>query len=129
MVCDERSLIADIALFANGKVLLVRYSESNKYDHQRGWFLPDAGIGPFEHPERAARRILHEQLGYSVPTVRLVTSSRSRGTTERGTCRSTTTRNSTRSRSSSRPLTWPRPSGSTSENSRRRQKWHTTAGL
>ena len=71
MTCDEHGLIADVALFAGGKVLLVKYADSNRYDHQKGWFLPDAGIGSFEHPERAARRILEEQLGVAIPNVRL----------------------------------------------------------
>jgi len=64
---EEYSLIADVALIAEGKVLLVKYTDTNKYDHQSGWFLPDAGIGYLEHPERAALRIAKEQLGLDLP--------------------------------------------------------------
>ena len=62
MECDH-SLIADVALVSRGKVLLVRYKDTNRYDHQSGWFLPDDSIRHLEHPDRAARRILEEQLG------------------------------------------------------------------
>ncbi len=55
-------LVADVAVFAEGDVLLVKYKDSNKYDHQKGWFLPDDLLKEFEHPDEAAKRILHEQL-------------------------------------------------------------------
>lgn len=58
-------IIADIALFSEGSVLLVQYKDKNKYDHQSGWFLPDDLLQDFEHPEDAAVRILHEQLKIS----------------------------------------------------------------
>lgn len=57
-------LVADIALLHKDKVLLVTYKETNKYDHQKGWFLPDDLVNFNEHPEDAARRIANEQLGY-----------------------------------------------------------------
>jgi ADP-ribose pyrophosphatase YjhB (NUDIX family) len=44
-------------------VLLVRYADPAKYDGERGWFLPDDFLAEGEHPLRAARRILHEQVG------------------------------------------------------------------
>jgi len=56
-------LIADVALFAEGLVLLVRYRDVAKYDNESGWFLPDDELKYLEHPERAATRILKEQLG------------------------------------------------------------------
>ena len=62
MECDH-SLIADVAMIARGKVLLVRYKDANKYDHQAGWFLPDDSIRHLEHPDHAVKRILEEQLG------------------------------------------------------------------
>ncbi len=55
-------LVADIALFFDNKVLLVKYKDKNKYDHQSGWFLPDDYIAEGEHPEDSASRILNEQL-------------------------------------------------------------------
>lgn len=55
-------LIADVALFAEGEVLLLKYSDVEKYDHQTGWFLPDDSLKEFEHPDDAAIRILHGQL-------------------------------------------------------------------
>ncbi len=58
-------LIADIAILAEGDVLLVKYKDKNKYDHQKGWFLPDDLLKDFEHPDDAAIRILHEQLKIS----------------------------------------------------------------
>lgn len=56
-------LVADVAVFQDNKVLLVRYRSINKYDHQQGWFLPDDYLQSFEHPEFAAKRILKEQIG------------------------------------------------------------------
>lgn len=65
MTCDLHTLIADVALLADGKVLLVRYKDTNKYDHQKGWFLPDDALAHLEHPGKAAARILKEQLNFS----------------------------------------------------------------
>lgn len=62
MPCEQHSLIADVALLAEGKVLLVCYKDINKYDHQRGWFLPDDALNHLEHPEEGAKRILKEQV-------------------------------------------------------------------
>lgn len=56
-------LICDAALFWGEKTLLVRYSDNNKYDLQKGWFIPDDAIQHDEHPDDAALRILKEQLG------------------------------------------------------------------
>jgi ADP-ribose pyrophosphatase YjhB (NUDIX family) len=64
MPCDQHSLIADVAFLAAGKVLLVRYKDINKYDHQKGWFLPDDGLLHLEHPDQGAQRILKEQLAF-----------------------------------------------------------------
>lgn len=57
-------LIADVALFHKDKVLLCKYKDANKYDHQKGWFLPDDLVRFDEHPSDAARRILNEQMSY-----------------------------------------------------------------
>lgn len=64
-------LIADLTIFSRGSVLLVRYSDSNAYDHQTGWFLPDDLVSQMEHPRDAARRIASDQLGIQVGDVEL----------------------------------------------------------
>ena len=64
-------LIADVAVLAEGDVLMVKYKDQNKYDHQTGWFLPDDLLKDFEHPDKAAIRILHEQLKISTKDVML----------------------------------------------------------
>ncbi|MEX1143616.1 MAG: NUDIX domain-containing protein [Anaerolineales bacterium] len=60
---QEFSLIADVALLHERKVLLVKYQDVEEFDGQTGWFLPDAAIRYLEHPEKAATRLLREQLG------------------------------------------------------------------
>ena len=69
--CAVHSLIADCAPLVGGRTLLVRYADTNRYDHQSGWFVPDDGIRYLEHPEKAARRILADQLGIDCPDLRL----------------------------------------------------------
>jgi ADP-ribose pyrophosphatase YjhB (NUDIX family) len=69
--CNLHTLVADVALLAEGRGLLVRYKDTNKYDHQSGWFLPDDALNHFEHPEMGAKRILKEQLGVSAPKLTL----------------------------------------------------------
>lgn len=69
--CRAHSLVGDVAILAEGKVLLVRYKDVNKYDHEPGWFLPDDELRNFEHPETAAKRILKEQLGFTAPKLAL----------------------------------------------------------
>ena len=64
--CHVHSLIADVAVLTDDRVLLVKYTDVNRYDHQEGWFLPDDGLRHLEHPEAGARRILNEQLGLTV---------------------------------------------------------------
>jgi ADP-ribose pyrophosphatase YjhB (NUDIX family) len=54
-------LVADVAVVADRRVLLVRYKDVSRYDGQRGWFLPDDYLAEGEHPDVAARRILREQ--------------------------------------------------------------------
>jgi ADP-ribose pyrophosphatase YjhB (NUDIX family) len=56
-------LVADIAVVADRRVLLVRYEDVSRYDGQRGWFLPDDYLADGEHPDAAARRILRDQAG------------------------------------------------------------------
>ena len=64
-------LVADVAVLERNKVLLLRYEDTSKYDHQSGWFLPDDFLTELEHPEDAARRIAREQIGVDLPDVRL----------------------------------------------------------
>ena len=58
-------------MLVDNRVLMVRYRDSNKYDHQQGWFLPDDLLAEVEHPEAAARRVLGEQLDLQVPSITL----------------------------------------------------------
>ncbi len=64
-------LVADVAPIARGKVVLVRYRDTRKYDGQAGWFLPDDYLEHGEHPEEAAKRILREQVGLPARGLRL----------------------------------------------------------
>src|ERR671930_2809074 len=61
--CRAHKLVADLALLAQGQVLLVRDGDVSRYDGQRGWFLPDDYLAEGEHPDAAAGRILREQAG------------------------------------------------------------------
>jgi ADP-ribose pyrophosphatase YjhB (NUDIX family) len=70
MECNH-SLIADVALVASGRVLLLRYSDLEKYDGEGGWFLPDDALRTLEHPTRAATRIMREQVGVDLEDIRL----------------------------------------------------------
>ena len=56
-------LVADVLVRAQDQVLLVRYADTDKYDGQSGWFLPDDFLHHGEHPTDAAKRILAEQVG------------------------------------------------------------------
>lgn len=69
--CKEHKLVADIAIFAEDRVLMVKYKDVSGYDGQRGWFLPDDYLERPEHPEEAARRIAREQAQIKTPEVRL----------------------------------------------------------
>jgi ADP-ribose pyrophosphatase YjhB (NUDIX family) len=55
-------LVADVALAAADRVVLVRYEDTSKYDDESGWFLPDDYLAHGEHPDDAGRRIVREQL-------------------------------------------------------------------
>lgn len=67
--CRVHKLVADVAVLAGGKVLMVKYRDTSRYDHQSGWFLPDDFLLHLEHPDDAARRILQEQIGIPVSAV------------------------------------------------------------
>jgi ADP-ribose pyrophosphatase YjhB (NUDIX family) len=64
-------LVADVALFADGQVLLVRYRDVRRYDGQRGWFVPDDYLTHLEPPADAARRIAREQAGIELDSGQL----------------------------------------------------------
>jgi ADP-ribose pyrophosphatase YjhB (NUDIX family) len=66
MDCRIHKLVADVAVVAEGKVLMVRYRDTKPYDGQRGWFLPDDYLQHFEPPEEAAKRIALEQAAVSL---------------------------------------------------------------
>jgi ADP-ribose pyrophosphatase YjhB (NUDIX family) len=67
----RHSLISDVAVVAEGRVLLVRYADVAKYDDEPGWFLPDDVLRDLEHPTRTAKRIAKDQLGLELNEVRL----------------------------------------------------------
>lgn len=64
-------LVADLSVFSINEIFLVKYKDKNKYDHQKGWFLPDDLLMEFEHPVEAAKRILKEQLNLSEASIQL----------------------------------------------------------
>ena len=64
-------LVVDCALFCGDEVLLVKYTDANKYDHQSGWFIPDDLVTAGEHPEDEALRILKDQLGFEADGITL----------------------------------------------------------
>jgi ADP-ribose pyrophosphatase YjhB (NUDIX family) len=70
-MCRIHKLVADVAILAEGQVLLVKYRDTSKYDHQRGWFLPDDFLQYLEHPVEAARRIGMDQAGLELASVDL----------------------------------------------------------
>ena len=64
-------LVADVAIVAADRVLLVRYRDVSRYDGQRGWFLPDDLLEDGEDPEAAAQRILRDQVHLEATALRL----------------------------------------------------------
>jgi len=63
---EAHKLIADVAVLAGDRVLLVKYRDVSEYDGQRGWFLPDDALVRPEHPDEGAARIVRDQLGLEV---------------------------------------------------------------
>lgn len=59
----QYKLIADVTLQAGDQVLMVKYADTNSYDMQPGWFLPNNLIHFGEDPTEAISRIAKEQLG------------------------------------------------------------------
>ncbi|MCZ6691281.1 MAG: NUDIX domain-containing protein [Planctomycetota bacterium] len=56
-------LIVSIMLFDGGQTLLVKYKAGP--DNQTGWFLPNDLLKQYENPEKAAVRIISEQLSWA----------------------------------------------------------------
>jgi ADP-ribose pyrophosphatase YjhB (NUDIX family) len=69
--CNTHELVADVTLLAEGKVLMVKYKDTRKYDNQEGWFLPDDFLLHLEHPNDGAKRIIREQSGLMIDAVSL----------------------------------------------------------
>jgi len=69
--CKVHKLIADVCLIADGRVLFARYKNTDAYDGEEGWFLPDDFLQHAEHPEDAAKRILQSQAGISPASLQL----------------------------------------------------------
>jgi ADP-ribose pyrophosphatase YjhB (NUDIX family) len=69
--CAVHKLVADVAIFSEGRVLFVKYRDVARYDGQPGWFLPDDFLRHQEHPEEASKRIAKEQAGLSLGAVQL----------------------------------------------------------
>lgn len=69
--CGVHKLVADVALLAEGHVLMVRYRDTSRYDGQPGWFLPDDYLIYLEHPDDAAKRIAQDQAGFALDQVLL----------------------------------------------------------
>ena len=69
--CSLHKLVADVAVLSEGRVVLAKYKDTSKYDHQSGWFLPDDFLLHAEHPEAAAKRILSEQIDLQAPALTL----------------------------------------------------------
>lgn len=68
---ESIKLVADAALLFESKVLLIQYTDTNKYDHQKGWFLPDDLINYNEHPDDAVVRIVKDQLGFDLNNAKI----------------------------------------------------------
>jgi len=56
-------LVADVTVLFNNKTVLVKYKNTDNYNGQTGWFIPDDLVSFGEDPDEAAARILKEQLG------------------------------------------------------------------
>ena len=69
--CRVHKLVCDVALLAEGHVLLVKYRDVSAYDGQKGWFLPDDHLAFAEHPDDAVRRIARDQVGMTIRDARL----------------------------------------------------------
>ncbi|MDZ4713338.1 MAG: NUDIX domain-containing protein [bacterium] len=62
----ECKIVIDVAIISKENILLVKYRDKNKYDHQKGWFIPDDLLAQSEHPDDAAIRILSEQFNINL---------------------------------------------------------------
>ncbi|MEZ4740889.1 MAG: hypothetical protein R3B45_00310 [Bdellovibrionota bacterium] len=65
----EPKLIVNMVLFANGKVLFVKYK--NRPDHQKGWFIPHDLVPYNTHPEDIAISLVKNQLNLEISHPRI----------------------------------------------------------
>ncbi|HYB09986.1 MAG TPA: NUDIX domain-containing protein [Alphaproteobacteria bacterium] len=63
--------IVDVTILHGERLLMVQFSTPP--DRQAGWFLPNDVIREREHPDKAAARVLHEQIGLSIPAPQIFT--------------------------------------------------------
>ena len=66
--CRVHTLVTTAAVFADLKVVLVKYRDPEQWDGEAGWFLPNDGLNFLEHPQAGAKRVLSEQLGLETST-------------------------------------------------------------
>jgi ADP-ribose pyrophosphatase YjhB (NUDIX family) len=62
-------LIATLVVKSGDRVFLVRSSSGP--DKQTGWVVPNDEVLPDEHPSKAAKRILKDQLSFETPSVKI----------------------------------------------------------
>lgn len=70
--CKNHTLVSHVAVLHGNSALLVKYRDSDQYDGQTGWFLPNDSLRHVEHPEQGAKRVLKEQLGLEKVSLELV---------------------------------------------------------
>ncbi len=70
--CTAHTLVSHVAVLHHTSALLVKYHDSEAFDSQTGWFLPNEGLHHVEHPEIGAKRILNEQVGIENAALKLV---------------------------------------------------------
>ncbi len=61
--CTTHTLVSHVAVLHHTSALLIKYKDAEAFDGQTGWFLPNDGLRPVEHPEVGVKRILKDQVG------------------------------------------------------------------
>ncbi len=70
--CNLHTLVSHAAVLHHTSALLIKYKDAEAFDGQTGWFLPNDGLRPVEHPEVGVKRILKDQVGIQNATLKLV---------------------------------------------------------